>query len=95
MSFFFFLTRQGFHLNRQKEGTRPRGRCALFSFLTPHHKEYAMTGPLTPTEIILIVVLLFCLLVGGAILLWPRGGDEYTRDTTTSYNSRGHQPTDY
>jgi hypothetical protein len=54
-----------------------------------------MTGPLTPTEIILIVVLLFCLLVGGAILFWPRGGDEYTRDTTTSYNSRGHQTTDY
>ncbi len=54
-----------------------------------------MTGPLTSTEIILIIVLLFCLLVGGAILFWPRGGDGYTRNTTTSYNSRGHQTKDY
>lgn len=54
-----------------------------------------MTGPLTQTEIILIVVMLFCLLVGMAIFFWPRGGDEYTRDTTTSYNSRNHRSTDY
>ena len=54
-----------------------------------------MTGPLTQIEIILIIVMLVCLLVGGAIFFWPRGGDEYTRDTTTSYNSRGHQTTDY
>ena len=54
-----------------------------------------MTGPLTSTEIILIVLMLFCLLVGGAILIWPRGGNDFTSDTTTSYNSRGHQTTDY
>lgn len=54
-----------------------------------------MTGPLTSTEITLILILLFCLLVGGAILFWPRGGDEFTSDTTTSYNSRGHKTTDY
>ena len=54
-----------------------------------------MTGPLTQTEIILIVLMLFCLLIVGTILFWPRGGDEHTRDTTTSYNSRGHRNGDY
>ena len=54
-----------------------------------------MTGPLTPTEIVLIVLILFALLIGGAILFWPRGGDEFPSDTTTSYNSRGHRTTDY
>ncbi len=54
-----------------------------------------MTGPLTSTEITLIVLMLFCLLVGGAILLWPRGDNGFTSDTTTSYNSRGHRTRDY
>jgi hypothetical protein len=54
-----------------------------------------MTGPLTPTEIILLIVGAIGILIILLILFWPQGGDEFTSDTTTSYNSRGHRPPDY
>lgn len=85
---FLFPTPQGFHANKQE---RVRGREVVvpFFFFQVHHKEYSMNGPLNPTEIILIAVMLICLLICGSILFWSRGGDGYTRDTTSSYNSRG------